>query len=295
MALGAIEAGGTKFVCAISQGDGAIAARARIATRGPVETLAEVRDFFASAASAHGHLEGIGIASFGPIQIDPAAKDFGRFLNTPKPGWSGASYVDALRPLDAPIALDTDVNAAALGEWRRGAGRGFRTIAYTTIGTGIGSGVVHDGQCLAGFSHYETGHIRPARLAGDTFPGVCPFHGDCLEGLAGGPAILKRWDADLSESPEPDRIEMIAAYAAQLATCLVLTHMPERQIFGGGVCKAPGFLDALRKATRASLSGYIASLDRDLSEHIVGPTLGDDAGITGALELAARASAVAAQ
>lgn len=289
MLVGAVEAGGTKFVLALARADGSIIENARIATRAPAATFAEMTDWFAAAAARHGAIGAFGIGSFGPIGIDPARPDFARFTTTPKPGWRGASFAEALARFAVPLALDTDVNAAALGEWIAGAGKGCGSLAYTTIGTGIGSGVLKDGKPLAGFSHYEAGHLLVRRdPARDPFAGVCPFHGDCLEGIASGPAIRARWNHDLS-SASAEQIALVADYAAQLATALVLLHRPERLIFGGGVMKAPGLIEQLRILTRVKLAGYIGEWDEDLTHRIVPPALGDLAGITGAIELGRRA------
>lgn len=283
--IAAIEAGGTKFVCALARPDGTIVARHRVPTTTPDSTFAQVRAFFARAAADHGAVAGIGVASFGPLDLDPASPGFGAFTTTPKPGWSGARWPDALAALAAPLALDSDVNAAALGEWAHGAGRGCATVAYTTVGTGIGSGVVHHGEPLRGFSHYETGHLPTPRDPADGFAGICPYHGgNCLEGLAAGPAITARGGAGA---------ELIAGYLAHLAVTLVLTHMPERLVFGGGVMNTPGLLDALRRRTRERLAGYVPRLDRDLAEVIVAPGLGDDAGIVGAVMLGRKAAGLA--
>lgn len=287
--IGAIEAGGTKFVLAVAREDGTILQEARIATRTPDQCFPEVAQFFRAAAAAHGPLASFGVASFGPIDIDPASSAYGTFTTTPKPGWAGARFHDVLGEFGAPIAVDTDVNGAALGEWLKGAGQGCTTLAYTTVGTGIGTGVVHKGKPLMGFSHYESGHIQPPRDAAvDPFAGACPFHGDCLEGLAAGPAIEARWGQSLSElgSP-PEKVELIAGYIAHLAASLVLLHMPDRLIFGGGVMKAPGLLQAVRRQTERKLAGYVRApqLDPGLEQFIVAPGLGDHAGIAGAIEL----------
>jgi fructokinase len=285
--LGGIEGGGTKFVCAAAR-DGAILERARIATRDAVATYADVRAFFAGAAARHGAIAALGVGTFGPIELDRASPDYGRVTTSPKPGWPGASVFEALAPLGVPIALDTDVNAAALGEWAHGAGQGCGTVTYTTIGTGIGVGVVRDGESVMGLAQFEMGHIRaPRDAAADSFPGVCPYHGDCFEGLAGGPAVLARWGHDLSAA-SPEQVRLVAGYAGKLAALLALAHAPHRQVLGGGVSKAPGFLEAAREAARAELNGYVAALPGDLSDYIVAPALGDDAGLTGALELARR-------
>lgn len=289
--IGAIEAGGTKFVLAVARPDGRIIDRMRIDTRTPDETFPEIAEFFAR----RGPLAGIGIASFGPIDIDPASPAYGTFTTTPKPGWSGARFHDALAGLGAPIMVDTDVNGAALGEWMAGAGRGCETIAYTTIGTGIGAGVLHRGMSRGGISHLEGGHVRPQRdPVRDPFAGRCPYHGDCLEGLASGPAIIDRWgdSLDIVAQREPDVVPLIASYLADFAATLVLLHMPDRLIFGGGVMKAPGLIESLREQAEARLAGYVQHprLDRGLASYIVTPGLGDDAGITGAIELGRRAS-----
>ena len=291
--IGAIEAGGTKFVAAVAREDGTLLAQARIPTETPATCFPALAAFFSNAAAAHGPIAAFGVASFGPIEIDPASSAYGTFTTTPKPGWAGARFHDVLGQFGAPIVVDTDVNGAALGEWQAGAGQGCTTLAYTTIGTGVGSGVLRNGQSLMGFSHFESGHIPvPHDLASDPYPGFCPFHGDCLEGLAAGPAIKARWGMSLSELASPyDQLALIAGYIAQLAVSLVLLHMPDRLIFGGGVMKAPGLIEALRRTTEAKLAGYIKApqLDPGLERYIVGPGLGDQAGITGAIALGRRA------
>ncbi len=291
--IGAVEAGGTKFVAALAREDGTVLAQTRIPTQTPAECFPALAEFFRNAAAAHGPIAAFGVASFGPIDIDPASPAYGTFTTTPKPGWAGARFHDVLGEFGAAIIVDTDVNGAALGEWTLGAGQGCTTVAYTTVGTGIGSGLVRDGRSVMGFSHYESGHIpMPHDLSADPFPGCCPFHGDCLEGLASGPAIEARWGHSLSKLGSPaDKIELIAGYIAQLAASLVLLHMPDQLIFGGGVMKAPGLIEALRRATEAKLGGYIKApqLDPGLERYIVAPALGDEAGITGAIALGWRA------
>jgi fructokinase len=287
--IGAIEAGGTKFVLAVAREDGTVIAETRIPTQTPAETFPAIAAFFQAARAEHGALSAFGVASFGPIDIDPASPAYGTFTTTPKPGWSGARFHDVLGQFGAPIVVDTDVNGAALGEWSAGAGQGTRTLAYTTVGTGIGSGIVQAGRPLMGFSHYESGHIAMARdPQRDPFPGCCPYHGDCLEGLAGGPAIEARWGTSLSKLASPaEQVAVIAGYLAQLAANLVLLHMPDRLIFGGGVMKTPGLIAALRLETECRLGGYVSApqLDPGLERYIVAPGLGDLAGITGAVLL----------
>jgi fructokinase len=286
--IAAIEAGGTKFVLALADADGAILERTRIDTRRPAITLAEAAAWFGAAQKRHGAIGAFGVGSFGPLDLDPASPHWGTFTTTPKPGWSGASWPQVFARFGVPIAIDTDVNAAALGEWLAGAGRGADTLAYTTVGTGIGTGVLSGGRPLHGASHYEVGHIAVPRARGDDWPGICPYHGACLEGLASGPAIRERWGHDLSRASVAV-VEQVARYLAHLAASLVLLHMPDRLIFGGGVMQSAGLIEALRTATRARLGGYVAAWDRDLTDRIVAPALGGDAGITGAIELGRRA------
>ena len=293
--IGAIEAGGTKFICALARPDGTIVARARIDTRTPAECFPDMATFFRESAATHGDIAAFGVASFGPIDIDPASPAYGTFTTTPKPGWQGARYHDVLGQFGAPLVVDTDVNGAALGEWLAGAGQGARTIAYTTIGTGVGTGVLRDGRSLMGFSHYEMGHIHPSHdRALDPFEGWCPYHGDCLEWLVAGPAIIKRWGTSLDHlADDPAKIALIGGYIADLAADLVLMHMPDRLIFGGGVVKAPGLIEVVRQRTEARLNGYVRNprLDPGLATYIVTPGLGDDAGITGAIALGRQALA----
>ncbi|WP_375289183.1 ROK family protein [Qipengyuania sp.] len=287
--IGAVEAGGTKFVLAVARDVDHPLDRHRISTDHPTETLRSVREWFALMAERHGPIAAFGIGSFGPIGIDPAKPDYGTYLSTVKPGWKGASLTDALRQFGVPVAIDTDVNAAALAEALHGVGRGRSTIAYTTVGTGIGTGVVSRGRVLVGESHFETGHFHPPRdPARDPFEGVCGYHGDCLEGLASGPAIERRWGHDLSHA-SAEQIDLIASYLAHLAGILVGFHRPELMVFGGGVMHAPGLIERLRVRVAEGLAGYLPEWSGDLTGRIVLPQLGDDAGITGALELGRRA------
>lgn len=293
--IGAIEAGGTKFVLAVSSQDGQVMDKARIDTGIPAETFRHIQAYFEAAEQKFGPISGIGIASFGPIDVDPSSSTYGTFTTTPKPGWSGARIQDAVRGVEAPILIDTDVNGAALGEWLAGAGQDCETLAYTTVGTGIGSGVLHRGMPRSGIGHLEAGHIRPPRdPARDPYEGHCPYHGDCLEGLACGPAVIDRWGAPLNDVAldNSDAVPLIASYLAEFASSLVLLHMPDRLVFGGGVMKTPGLFDSLREQVENLLGGYVQHprLDPGLQNFIVAPRLGDDAGMTGAIELGKRAS-----
>ncbi|WP_370233966.1 MULTISPECIES: ROK family protein [Henriciella] len=285
--LAGIEAGGTKMVCAVAEHPAHIRERIEIPTTSPEETFAHIQDFFADQKN----IRSIGIAAFGPVDTDRRSKTYGDVLNTPKPGWSGASWVRAMAAYTTPFAIESDVSGACLAEYIYGAGRHQKTLAYVTVGTGIGAGIVHEGRVRTGTGHYEMGHIPVRRDPYDKYGGHCPFHADCLEGLASGPAIDARWGGPLSEMGEGE-IALEASYLSQLALTLILTHMPGRIIFGGGVMKTPGLIDAIREQTADRLAGYFSrgDLSGDLSEYIVPPALGDDAGISGALLLAQQAA-----
>ena len=287
--LGAIEAGGTKFNCAVGRGPHEVLVQTRIPTTTPAQTLAAVLDFFEAAERLHGPVAAFGIGSFGPIELDRGSPDWGRMLTTPKPGWSGADLVAQLRTrFGRPVALDVDVGAAALAEVRLGSGQGTRSLAYVTVGTGIGAGFIIDGQPLHGLMHPEAGHMPVRRAPGDgDFPGVCPYHGDCLEGLASGPAIQARWQRPLNEL-EAAHQEVIACYLGQLCANLALTLSCERIAIGGGVMQTDGLLGRIRAQARALLNGYLPRPQHrgDLNEFIVAPGLGDHAGLAGALLLA---------
>ena len=192
---GAVEAGGTKFVCMVGTGPGDMREQVRFSTQSPEITLRETLDFFRSAAVRHGRIEAIGIASFGPIDLHVDSPTYGFITSTPKPGWANVDIAGAIRDaLAVPVGFDTDVNAAALSEWRWGAAQGLENFIYLTIGTGIGGGGLVNGRLMHGLVHPEMGHVRiPHDVGLDPFAGVCPFHGDCLEGLASGPAMNARW------------------------------------------------------------------------------------------------------
>jgi len=291
--LGGIEAGGTKFVCAAARDDHEIVADTRIETTTPAATLGAALRFFASVAADHGPFGAIGIASFGPLDLRLSSPTYGQILRTPKPAWAAADLVTPFaRRFDCPIAIDTDVNAAALAETLQGAARGCRVAVYVTVGTGIGGGIVVDGRTLKGASHPEMGHIRVVRHEHDgAFGGICPFHGDCLEGLASGAAIVARYGAPLDRLPiEHEAVRIVGYYLGQLAATVLLMLSPERVIFGGGVMNSgPLMLAEIRAVAAALLNGY-TTLGRDataLAPLIVAPGLRERSGILGALTLAA--------
>ena len=280
--FGLIEAGGTKFLLGVADEDQTIIATHRIPTTHPDETIAAALDWF----SAQGKLSAFGIASFGPLDLDPASATWGHITQTTKPGWSHTNLVGPfVARFGCPVAIDTDVNGAALAESLWGAGAGQRVSLYFTIGTGIGGGAVINGDLLRGLSHPEMGHIRLPRHPDDLgFAGVCPFHGDCLEGLASGPAIIARWGASLSELPsDHPGHAIIAYYLAQLVCTMQAIFQPGRIILGGGVMATPGLLDRLRDAAEVQGRGYFVGSAKDV---VVAPALGDQAGLMGALALA---------
>jgi fructokinase len=292
--FGGIEGGGTKFVCAVGTGDGEILAERRFPTTTPDETLARVVAFFKEQIRVLGPLASIGVASFGPLDPRPDSATFGRILLTPKPGWAHADIVAPLRlAFGLPVAFDTDVNGAALGEWRWGAARGLDTFVYLTIGTGIGGGALVNGKILHGLLHPEMGHIPlPHDKALDPFESICPFHPDCFEGLASGPAMEKRW-GQKAETLPPDHPawELEAKYIALALRSFICTLSPQRIIIGGGVAQQPHLLPLIRKKTVASLHGYVQSsaILEDIDLYIVQPLLGGRSGVLGAIALAQQA------
>ncbi len=280
--FGAIEAGGTKFVLAVGHSPTKIIARHEIPTRSTAETL----EAAAAWLESHGVITALGIASFGPVELDKASPQWGRITNTPKPGWANCDIAGFFAErLKVPIGFDTDVNGAALAEYRMGAGLNASSLAYCTVGTGIGGGLILGGAPVHGAAHPEMGHIFPRRHSHDLdFEGICPHHRDCLEGLASGPAIKARWKASLSELPS-DHIahEIIAEYLAQLAHALFALTAVEVIVMGGGVMKTPHLLDRVNERSSQLGAGYFPG---ESKHKIVAPSLGDQAGITGALLLA---------
>lgn len=289
--IGGIEAGGTKFLCGVAGEDGSILDEIRIPTTTPAETLTAAGEFFLRASARHGPIAALGIGSFGPLSLRPTANDYGRITSTPKPGWANADLLGHFRrALGIPMVIDTDVNAAAVGELLFGGGRGLDTFCYVTVGTGIGVGLLINGAPHGGANHPEAGHIRPVRAPGDAeFPGTCPFHGDCLEGMACGPAIHARWGVPAEELSDAHPAWPIAAhYIAELCATLTYTVRPDRIIVGGGVMRPPMY-GLVREALERKLAGYDASLrDLDFDDYVAQPTAGASAGFTGALALAFR-------
>ena len=286
--IGGVETGGSWTVCAVGTGPGELDALEKFPTSDPTETLGRVVDFFAR----HPGAGAVGVGAFGPIDVDERSPRWGEVLaSTPKPGWAGAPVGATLRAeLGVPVVLDTDVNAAALGEQRWGAGRGGESLCYLTVGTGIGAGLLIDGAPVHGLLHPEAGHVRiPHDTARDPFSGVCPFHGDCWEGLASGLALARRWDCDPAQLPDDHPAwELEAEYVAAGILAIVMVASPHRVIAGGGVMGRAGLLSRVRAHLAELLGGYLdrPQLSGDLGEYLVAPALGDEAGVLGAIALA---------
>lgn len=288
--LGGVETGGSWTVCALGRGPGDLVALEKFPTAGPRETLDRVVRFFADPSRPSAARVGIG--AFGPLELDERSPRWGEVLaTTPKAGWAGAPVGGALRAeLDVPVVLDTDVNAAALGEQRWGAGRGVESLCYLTVGTGIGAGLLVGGAPVHGLLHPEAGHVRiPHDAARDPFCGVCPYHGDCWEGLASGQALARRWECDpraLGDDHPAWALE--AEYIAAGILAIVMIASPHRVIVGGGVMDRPGLRGAVRQRLAALLGGYLdrPQLNGDLRGFLIAPELGDEAGVLGAIALA---------
>lgn len=287
--IAGLELGGTKCVMILAQGPDAIHERIEIPTTSPDETLGSIErviDGWTGFAA-------LGIASFGPVSIDPAAADYGSITSTPKPGWAGTDVARRLAArYSVPIGFHSDVIGAALGEARWGAAEGLADLAYVTVGTGIGVGLIAHGSAVDGLTHSELGHVRPQRLAGDEWTGVCPFHGACVEGLASGPAIAARTGLKGQDLP-PDHPawENVVQALAQLLHIVTLTGVPRRIVMGGGVMVGSQFLfPRIRQALRRSLNGYVAIAEIENTEtFVVPPMLGHNAGPLGAIVLGQQA------
>ncbi|BBH24194.1 putative fructokinase [Paenibacillus baekrokdamisoli] len=284
MRIGAIEAGGTKFVCGIGNELGTIEDRVSFPTEHPERTLSSIIAYFEDK-----QVEAIGIGTFGPIDINPASSTYGFVTTTPKPGWSGFDFLGTMKQaFDLPFGWDTDVNAAAYGEAAWGAAKGLDSCVYYTVGTGIGVGVYAEGKLVHGLVHPEGGHILVRRHKDDTFLGNCPYHGDCLEGMASGPAIEQRWKVKGNElSTAHSAWEMEAYYIAQAITSTILLLSPKKVILGGGVMQQKQLFPLIRAEVQRHLNGYVSScmIMGAIETYIVPPGLGDNAGLCGALAL----------
>lgn len=289
--LAGIEMGGTKCVCMLGTGPGDIRAQETLPTREPEATLAAIAELLNRWSIDFGTLTAIGVAAFGPLDLRPESRTYGRIGATPKRGWANVGLLEFFaKRFAAPVGLTTDVIGAALAEGRWGAAQKLTDFAYVTVGTGIGAGLIVNGKSVFGCHHPELGHVRIARATGDTWPGSCPFHGDCLEGLASGPAIQARAGMTAASIPVESPIwNPVAQALAQLAHVLVVSIAPQRILIGGGVVSAqPHLFPRIRQSLAQSLNGYLHIPEMaDLDTYIAPPGLGTRAGPLGALAVAA--------
>lgn len=283
MILGALEAGGTKMVCAIGNENGEITEQVSIPTQTPEITVPKLLAFFEGK-----QIKALGIGCFGPIDVDRNSGTYGYITTTPKLPWQNYNIVGAFRDkLGVPVGFDTDVNASALGEYAWGIARGLHSCIYITIGTGVGVGAIVDGRLVHGMMHPEGGHILLQKLPHDTYEGFCPFHKNCMEGLAAGPAIEGRWGKKAVELADRAEVwEMEAEYIAQALVDYVMLLSPQRMILGGGVMHQTQLLPLIRERFQKLLNGYIRTKElEDLEGYIVLQSLDDKQGIMGALKL----------
>lgn len=286
-----IEAGGTKFVCVAGAGPEDIVAATRFPTGGPKQTIERAIEFF----RAVGPVKSAGIGSFGPLDLNPASPTYGRITTTPKPGWSNTDIAGRIGgALGVKVGFDTDVNAAALGESRWGAARELTDFIYLTVGTGIGGGGMVGGQLVHGLVHPEMGHLcLPHDWQTDPYPGRCPYHGDCLEGLAAGPALEERWGQSAEALPdEHPAWELEAQYLALALVNFICTMSPQRIIMGGGVMSRHHLFPLIRAKVQELLNDYVQApaILKDIDTYIVPPGLGGRAGVLGAIALAQQAN-----
>ena len=284
----AIEGGGTKFVVSVGRSVDD-AQQISIPTEHPSITIGRVKDFIRQQEKQNSAISAIGVASFGPVGINPANSDYGLISNTPKPDWSGFNYLEALAEFAIPIVIDSDVNAAALAEARCGAGYGKSRVAYITVGTGVGGGFVVDGVVQNGKNHPELGHmllpLHPKELVG---AGYCPFHGACLEGLASGPSIKARWGKDLSQLAQNHLgLELEAHYLAAMCVNVSLQFVPDVIVLGGGVMATPGLLERVKATTAKLLNGYFPDYQLQTSSNLISkPQFSPISGLVGAYQMA---------
>lgn len=287
---GGIEAGGTKFVCIVGTGPNNVVAETTIPTTDPDQTIRSVVDFF-NPYKLKKQLTAVGIATFGPVDLDKISPTYGYITTTVKPKWGQVNLLGRVKhALEVPVAFDTDVNGAVFGEYYWiPENKQLDSLVYITIGTGIGVGVLVDGRPLHGLVHVEAGHLAiPHDVEKDPFPGICSYHGDCLEGLASGPAMAQRWKQLAERLPEDHPAwDLEAEYIALGLVNLIYAYSPNKIILGGGVSQHPGFHKSVRKKVRNFINGYINSpmvLDR-IDEYIVPPSLGNRSGVLGAIAM----------
>ncbi len=284
MIYGALEAGGTKMVCALGDENGKILEQVSIKTTVPQETLPQIADYFRDK-----DIKALGIACFGPVDLNKDSKTFGYITSTPKTPWINCDIVGYLKKeLNVPIGFDTDVNGSLLGEVTYGDSKGLSDVVYFTIGTGIGAGIMSNGKLLHGMLHPEAGHMIMARVEGDDYEGHCPFHGSCFEGMASGPAIEERWGKKAIELSDRDEVwDLEAEYISQALMNIVCVLSPKRIILGGGVMHQMQLFELVREKLKAKLNDYIKAKELyDMERYVVPASLHDDQGIMGCIKLA---------
>lgn len=284
MLIGGIEAGGTKMVCAVGDENGVVKDRVSFPTRQPKETFEDIIGYY-----KNWDIKALGIGCFGPLDLDKKSATYGYITKTPKAGWENCDIVGAFKEaLGVPVGFDTDVNGAVLGEVTWGAAKGMDSAIYITIGTGVGVGVYVNGGLLHGLVHPEGGHILLIRHPKDTYEGKCPFHKNCVEGLAAGPSIEARWGKKAAELADRDEVwEMEAYYIAQAITDYIFSYSPQKIILWGGVMHQEKLFGMVRKEVLNLLNGYVAheTITEHIDQYIVPPALGEDPGIMGAIKL----------
>lgn len=283
MRIGALEAGGTKMVCAIGDEKGNIEKQTSFPTLSPDETIPVLLDYFKNE-----NIDALGIACFGPVDLNPESETYGYITSTPKPGWRNTDFVGPFKnTLNVPIGFDTDVNGSALGEASYGIGKGLSNLVYITIGTGIGIGVISGGKLVHGAMHPEGGHILLSPRPGDLYKGKCPYHGHCFEGMCAGPAIEERYNVKAALLKDrADVWELEADYIAEALISYTYTLSPERIILGGGVMHQTQLFPLIREAFKKLNNGYIDNpVVNDLENYIVCQSLNDNQGLLGALKL----------
>ncbi|MGN0164542.1 MAG: ROK family protein [Lachnospiraceae bacterium] len=288
MILGALEAGGTKMVCAIGDENGNIIEQIRIPTLEPEETMKKIVEYFAGK-----NIQALGVAAFGPVGINPGTENYGKILETTKTMWRHFDLLGSLKPLEVPVNIDTDVAGSCLGEVWKGAAQGLDNVVYVTVGTGIGAGIMVNGKMIHGMLHPEAGHVLISRKANDCCESVCAYHNNCVEGLASGTAIKAHWGKPADELLGSEQVwELEADYIAQALVNYIMTVSPQKIILGGGVMHVGKLFPLIRKKTKEYLNGYLITKELDdMDSYIVPAGLGDDQGIVGCLKLAADALA----
>ena len=280
--FGAIEAGGTKIICAILDQNAKILKESSILTTTPEETSKQILSFFSSYK-----ISSLGIGTFGPIDLHPQSPTFGSILNTPKLPWKNFNYIKSFSSLGIPISIDTDVNAACLGEATFGSSKGLNNVVYITIGTGIGIGVISEGKLLHGMMHPEGGHMLISKNDKDDFESVCPYHTNCFEGLASGPSLKKRWGKEANELKNDEKVwELEADYIAQALVNIILMLQPQRIILGGGVMHQEQLFPLIRQKVKNKINNYLITKElENMDEYIVPCSLNDKQGILGSFKI----------